>query len=274
MASIGQSRPLVAASPGMRTPLFIFGVALALVAFLVMFAFGVVFIGRQQVSGQIPVVVAKEQIDARAPITPDMLTVTSLPANAVPQGTFLHIAEVKGMAALVQIVKGQPISANLVVSSSDPISAQLPTSFLPIPEGYVAVTLPTSEQQGVGGFIAVGDYIDVVAALNTAQLSPSRPRTVVQTVFEDVYVIRVGPQSLAQRQSQVQGVASSITVVMTRCDAEYMDWLLLNATLRYLLLSSKDYKTSPQTASSACDSSSSSIIGPAQVDARWHFTSA
>jgi len=176
------------------------------------------------------------------------------------------------MAALVQIVKGQPISANLVVSASDPISAQLPTSFLPIPEGYVAVTLPTSEQQGVGGFIAVGDYIDVVAALNTAQLSPSRPRTVVQTVFEDVYVIRVGPQSLAQRQSQVQGVASSITVVMTRCDAEYMDWLLLNATLRYLLLSSKDYKTSPQTASQACDGTSR--IGPAQVDARWHFTSA
>jgi pilus assembly protein CpaB len=273
MASIGQSRPLVAASPGMRTPLFIFGVGLALVAFLVMFAFGFVFVGRQQVSGQVPVVVAKTQIDARAPITPDMLTLTSLPANAVPQGTFLHAAELTGMAALVTIVKGQPISANLV-SSSDAITAETPTPYLQIPEGYIAVTLPTSEQQGVGGFIAVGDYIDVVAALNTAQISPSRPRTVVQTVFQNVYVIRVGPQSLAQRQSQVQGVASSITVVMTRCDGEYMDWLLLNATLKYFLLSAKDYKTSPQTGSSACDTSSTSIIGPAQVDARWHFTSA
>ena len=89
MASIGQSRPLVATNPNMRTPLFIFGVALALVAFLVMFAFGVVFVGRQQVSGQVPVVVAKAQIDARTLITPDMLTLTSLPASAVPPNAFL-----------------------------------------------------------------------------------------------------------------------------------------------------------------------------------------
>jgi pilus assembly protein CpaB len=272
MASIGQSRPLVTASPGMRTPLFIFGVALALVAFLVMFAFGVVFVGRQQVSGQVPVVVAKSQIDARTPITPDMLTVTSLPANAVPQGTFLHISEVTGMAAVVQIVKGQPISANLVVSNPDSIPTGITTVFLPIPKGYVALTLPTSEQQGVAGFVAQGDYIDVIAAVNTGQISPSRPRTVVQTVFTNLYVLRVGAQSLAQRQGQVQGVASSITVVMTPCDAEYMNWLLLNATLRYTLISNTDYTTSPATESPFC--TATSRIGPAQVDARWHFTSA
>jgi pilus assembly protein CpaB len=273
MASIGQSRPLVATSPGMRTPLFIFGVALALVAFLVMFAFGVVFVGRQQISGQVPVVVAKSQIDARTPITPDMLTVTSLPANAVPQGTFLHISEVTGMAAVVQIVKGQPISANLVVSNPDLISTGITTVFLPIPKGSVALTLPTSEQQGVAGFVAQGDYIDVIAAVNTGQISPSRPRTVVQTVFTNLYVLRVGAQSLAQRQGQAQGVASSITVLMTPCDAEYMDWLLLNATLRYTLMSNADYKTSPATADSPfC--TATSRIGPAQVDARWHFTSA
>ena len=272
MASIGQSRPLAATpSPNMRTPLFIFGVALALLAFLVMFAFGVVFVGRQQVGGQVPVVVAKAQIDARTVITPDMLTVTSLPANAVPQNAFLHVNEVNGLSAVVQIYKGQPVSANLVVSSPDQLSTST-TPFLPIPAGYRALTLPTSEQQGVAGYVAQGDYMDVIAAVNTAQFSPYKPRTVVQTVFTNVYVIRVGPQSFVQRQ--VQGIATSITVVMTRCDAEYMDWLLLNATLKYELIPHDEYQTAPAPASSSCDSSGPSRVGPAQVDARWHFTAA
>src|SRR3954468_693796 len=105
MASIGQSRPLVATNPNMRTPLFIFGVALALVAFLVMFAFGIVFVSRTQPTGSVPVVVAKANIDAREPITPDMLTLSSLPASAVPANTFLHVADLKGSAAVVQIYK-------------------------------------------------------------------------------------------------------------------------------------------------------------------------
>jgi len=271
MAAIGQSRPLVPATPTMRTPLFIFGVALALVAFLVMFAFGVVFVGRQQAVGQVAVVVAKTQIDAREPITPDMLTMNSLPANAVPQNTFLHTADLAGHAAIVQIYKGQPISANLVVDRPDQIP-ETPDAFLPIPKGYLALTLPTSEQQGVAGFIAVGDYIEVLAAVNTAQFSPSRPRTVTQTVFTYVHVIRIGPQSLAQRPSQ--GVSSSITVVLTECDVLYMNWLLLNATLKYALISHADYQTPPASATAQESCPSTTRIGPAQVDARWHFTSA
>jgi Flp pilus assembly protein CpaB len=254
----------------MRTPLFIFGVGLALVAFLVMFAFGFVFVGRQQVSGQVPVVVAKAQIDAREPITPDMLTLSSIPASAVPQNTFLHIADVKAMAAAVTIYKGQPVSANLVYSAGDQLSTEL-QSYLPIPSGYVAVALPTGELQGVAGFIAQGDYIKVIAATNTTQfLTLDRhPRTVVKTVFTDLHVIRIGPQSLVQKQGQ--GVSSSVTVVMTECDAEYMDWLLLNATVKYTLEAHDDYNKA-STESSTCPTSGA--IGPAQVEARWHFTSA
>jgi hypothetical protein len=95
-------------------------------------------------------------------------------------------------------------------------------------------------------------------------------RPVVKTVFSDVHVIRVGPQSLVQKQSQ--GVSSSITVVMTECDAEYMDWLLLNATVKYTLEAHVDYNQSGGAGASSC--TSTSAIGPAQVDARWHFTSA
>src|SRR5690242_19016792 len=158
MAVVGQTRPFGATprATNLRTPLFIFGVALALVAFLVMFAFGIVFVGRTQPTGSIPVVVANQTIDARAPISPDMLTLSSLPPSAVPPSTYLHIADVKGYAA-VAIFKGQPISSNLVASTQAVIGKP---PFVPIPKGYVAFTLPTSELQGAGGYIVQGDYID------------------------------------------------------------------------------------------------------------------
>jgi len=269
MATIGQSRPLTPTN--MRTPLFIFGIALALVAFLVMFAFGIVFVGRTQPTGTIPVVVAKNNIDARASIGPDDLTISSLPASAVPPNAILHISQLTGMWAVVQIYKGQAISANLVAANPDDLTAAT-SAYLPIPAGYVAATLPTGEQQGVGGYIHQGDYINVIAVTNTALFSPRNPRSVARTVFSSVHVIRVGPQSLVQGQGQAQGVSSSITVVMTQCDWNYMEWLLINATLKYTLLAYHDYNTTPPQPDASCPSTSASVIvGPGLVDARWHF---
>ena len=71
MAAIGQTRaafPAPAPQSKVRTPLFIFGVALALVAFLVMFASGIVFVNRSLPTGTVPAGVAKANIDARTNI--------------------------------------------------------------------------------------------------------------------------------------------------------------------------------------------------------------
>ena len=271
MAAIGQTRPLGVTN--MRTPLFIFGVALALVAFLAMFAFGIVFVGRSAPTGTVPVVVAKANIDARTPISADMLTLTPIAAAAVPPNAFLHIADLTGLVAIVQIYKGEAISANLVVANADAPAAGSPSAYLPIPKGMVAMALPTSEQQGVAGYIAQGDYIDVIATMNTSLFSPTSPRTVTHMVFTNLHIIRVGPQSLILRQGQAQGIVISVTVVMWPCDAQYMEWLLINATLKYTLLAYPDYQTSASDSnSSSCSSSSElNIISPAQVDARWHF---
>src|SRR5207253_4296316 len=236
MAAIGQTRP--APTTNIRTPLFMLGVGLALVAFLVMFAFGIIFANRSQTGSQVRVVVAAQDIDARELITPDMLTTAAIPSTAVPPHSFLRAADLTGFSALVEIYHGQPITGNVVASNPDQIT---PSSFLPIPQGYIALTLPTSEQQGVAGFIAQGDYIDVIATLNTQLFSPVNPRQVTRTVFTSVYVLRVGPQSVVPRQGQAQGLTSSITIIMSLCDLQYMNWLVTNGTLRYALLSYHDY---------------------------------
>ncbi|HET9781280.1 MAG TPA: Flp pilus assembly protein CpaB [Candidatus Dormibacteraeota bacterium] len=277
MAAIAQSppRPVQTPTPAagrVRTPLFIFGVALSLVAFLIMFAFGIVYVGRSQSGATVKVVAAARDIGAREPITLDMVTIGTFPTSAAPTGkTFAKVTDLIGFAAVVPIYKGQAITDN-IVTISDQISTSQ-SSYLPIPAGYVVMTIPDSELVGVAGYVAQGDYIDVIATVNTAQFSPANPRTVTKTVFSKLYVMRVGPQSVVPRQGQPQGVSSSITVLLTECDAQYLVWLTQNATLKYTLLSYHDYGTPNLQPDPSCPGNAApALIGPAQVDQKWDFT--
>src|SRR5436190_1158492 len=99
MAAIGQARPTTPGS--IRTPLFIAGIALALLAFLVMFAFGIVFANKSQSGAQLKVVVATRDIQAREPITADMISISSVPATAAPPKAFSRTADLTGFSAVV-----------------------------------------------------------------------------------------------------------------------------------------------------------------------------
>ncbi len=94
----------------------------------------------------------------------------------------------------------------------------------------------------------------------------------VRTVFHDLDVIRVGP---ATTQSGPSGqVTSSLTLLTTGCDAEYLVWLLNNATMKYALESSTDYSATPNQPDPSCPKlSSAGGVGPKEVDKRWHFSS-
>lgn len=277
MAAIRSTRPepgpVRPATSRIRTPLFILGVGLALLAFLAMFAFGILFANRSQVAGQVQVVVAARDIEPREPITPDMITLAKVPSTTLPPHAIVNSGELAGFSALVTIYKGAVVTSNVVTSNPDQIAGGA-ASFLPIPQGYVAMTLPTGEQQGVAGYIAQGDYMNVIATVNTGLFSTNSPRTVARTVFTSLYVIRVGPPSLAPKQGQAQGIASSLTVVMSLCDAQFMDWLISNASLKYVLLSYKDYSPKSLVAPDpGCPSvNEPGVVGPSQVDARWAFT--
>ena len=265
---IGQAR----SRSRIRTPVFLVGVALALVAFIAMFAFGVVFVNRSQAGRQIAVVTAIQDIPAREPIDPAMLAVTQVPAAAVQPKAFLRLADVIGYSAVVPIFKGQVITSNVVATNPDELIGA--STYLPIPQGFVAMTVPTSEQQGVAGYIAQGDYIDVITTVNSALFSLVNPRTLTKTVFSNLHVIRVGPLTAAPKAGQPQGVVSSLTVAISLCDAQYLNWLLVNTALKYVLISYHDYTPNTATASGPdCPASAQPpIVGPHQVDVRWGFS--
>jgi Flp pilus assembly protein CpaB len=219
-------------------------------------------------SGGAKVVVARNGITARTRIQASDLELSSI--NPTPPESFTSIGVVAGKAARVDIPVGSPVTANLITQAPDLLSSS-DVAYLPIPAGYVAITVPTGEQVGVGGYPQVGDRIAMLATVNTSIFGDSPGSPVVRTVFHDLDVIRVGPASATE--SGTSQVTSSLTLLMTACDSEYLFWLLNNAVLKYELESPTDYGPTPTQRDTGCPSVSSAAgVGPKQVDGRWHFT--
>ena len=214
-----------------------------LLALLVIAAFVLVALnaGNASNSPTMSVVVATRDLQPRLPITADSLALQtiSVPAS-YPKVYFSRLQDVQGTVPLVAITSGQAITANEVAKPSQALGAQ--SEYLPIPKGYVAITIPTSEQQGVANFIQQNDYISVIATVAAGGKVASK------TIFTNLHVIRVGTQGSGSNSS-----ASSLTVVVTECEAEVITWFLTYAALKYSLESYQDYlQTGAETPDPKC----------------------
>src|SRR5260370_3274483 len=131
---------------------------------------------------------------------------------------------------------------------------------LPLAKGYVAMTIPTGEQQGVAGNISVGDYITVIASASLTVFGSSGQqqgpvKVVSKTVFTDLRIIGLGPASAGVQPAAgggatsaggtTTGITSSLTVEVTQCDAEFLTWLLGNTTIPHTPESYTDHNTAP-----------------------------
>jgi Flp pilus assembly protein CpaB len=251
---------------GRRSRLYIvIGTALALLAFLAAAFLASAPYLFPAAAGGTKIVVAKSSITARTRIDASQLELATV--SPQPPEAFKSISQVAGKGARVDIPQGLAVTANLIADAPDLLSTS-DVTYLPIPSGYVAVTIPTSEQVGVGGYVQVGDRITILASVNTQAFGVSPAVLSVRTVFKDLVVLRVGPVSQQQATS-----STSLTVMMTACDSEYLFWLLNNAVLKYELESFKDYGSLPTQPDPKCPSIlAAGGVGPKEVDGKWHFT--
>ena len=223
-----------------RRPFTLLGILLAV---LVIVAFVLVALNASasNASPQQDVVYATKALAPRIPITADDLSKKTISVpSTYPRVYFTEASQVEGMVPLVTIAEGQAITANDVAKPNQAVGSQ--SEYLLIPQGYVALTIPTSEQQGVADYIQPGDYISVIATVS------SGTRVASMTIFTQLHVLKVGTQSAAG------GTATSLTVVVTQCEAEVITWFLTYASLKYTLESYKDYKPGDQAPDPKCPS--------------------
>ena len=246
---------------------------MAVIAFGLVFAIGALGARGAAAGANVSVVVAARDIPLRAPLVSADLTVVKMAQADVPPASFANVAQVlkSGAVAEIDISKGQALTQNMLAKSGDLVSSTQP-AYLPIPKGFVATTIKTSELQGVAGYIQPGDYINIIATVNTSVFQNSgTSRMVTRTVFTNVPVIKAG--AVGSSGQATTGVPSSLTVVMTECDASFMQWLTLNSQLTYTLPSYHDYQPQDTSPNPACpNAQAAGLVRPADVNSRWGFT--
>jgi Flp pilus assembly protein CpaB len=219
------------------------------------------------------VVYAAKDISLRTQIsTADQLTVTGVPDAYKPSGAVTidpttkagdrsaaALKAVQNDIAEIDIAKGQPLLTSMLAKPGANVTGAQ-AAFLPIPSGYVALTLPTSELTGVANYIQPGDYISLLAQAGSGKTGATA------TVFTQLHVIRVGAANLSVTSASSTSSTStasapanptSITVVVTPCQAELIKWLQQNLQVSYELESFHDYAPETTGPDTACPSISS-----------------
>jgi Flp pilus assembly protein CpaB len=273
--------------PGGGRLFIIVGLLLAILAGAGVFFLGGTLGGGGGAGPSITVVVAATAIPPRAALRTEDLTTQQV--SGVFTNVYHKVSDAVGLVAEVNISKGTIITADMLVKDVGLITATNAPAYLPLAQGYVAITVPTSEQQGVAGHITVGDYITMIASLQTTIFNKSTtssgpPVTVVKTVFPGLRVIGVGPAVINTQPAngsgttttnpgQVGGVSSSLTLEVTQCDAEYLVWFLQNSQMRYTLLSFHDYLAAPNGPDATCkDVLAAQGVTADDVNKRYNFT--
>jgi len=239
-----------------RRPFTLLGILLAL---LVIVAFVLVALNASaaNTSPTLTVVVASRDLQPRVAITADELKTAPISVSSdYPKVYFTNTADLVGMVPLVGIHGEQVITANDVAKPSQALGSQ--SEYLPIPAGYVAMTIPASEQQAVADYIQPGDYIQLIATVSTSG------KVATMTIFKQVHVVRVGTQATA-----AGGTATSLTVVVTQCQAELITWFLTYASLKYTLESYQDYSPGGQPPDPKCPVANTNGVSLAVVKAAF-----
>lgn len=275
--------------PGGGRFLIIIGLLLAILAGAGVFLLGN-FGGGGAIGGGATetVVVAAQTIPVRHQINDSDLTTTKV-SGTLPN-VYNKSSDVRGLISEIQITKGVLITSDMLARDAGLIPAGSAPAYLPLASGYVAMAIPTGEQQGVAGHITLGDYITVIASAALTVFSASGvqaagpPKVVSKTVFTNVHVIGLGPASANVQpatgtaaggsQGTTAGLTSSLTIELTQCDAEFFTWFLNNTQLKYTVESFNDYLKQPPSAPDPTCPTVLSAQGVSQkeVEARYHFT--
>jgi Flp pilus assembly protein CpaB len=252
-----------------NVPLVVVGAVVVIAAFVATVLVGQ-FSGRPSASpaASQAVLVAARDVAPRKILVAADVTVAHYSVADVPPASLATVASAVGLVAQTSLKKGQPILSNQV--GKDAGSGAL-SAYLPLAPGIVALTVPSDEQHGVGGYIQAGDYIDIVAVV-TPRLATSAN---VRTIYSNIRVIRVGPGAptagaASSSAQQTGGLATSLTLAVTQCQAEYLNWFVANAALRYTLLAYQDYQAVPAAADAGCPKAGSATgVVEADIKRTW-----
>ena len=164
----------------------------------------------------VKVVVARGEVAPGQELTPDLLTVGAIAADAPPRNGFTDPAALAGRVSATAMFRGQPIVEELLA----PRGAGTGIQAL-VPRGMRAITVEVNETSGIAGMLVPGCRVDVMSTLNGA----NKDDTVACTIVQDVLVQAVGQRltpgpGAGERDGQA---VRSVTLVVKPREAEAIE---------------------------------------------------
>lgn len=128
------------------------------------------------------VVTVTQNVGVGSTITEDMLAVTQVPSEFVPEDAADEIDQVAGHKALSALTAGIPVSLTTIQASEEP--ANMASA---VRDGYVAKMYALEGSAGMSPFLSPGDYVTCTYTKDTSGTSEN-------VVLKHVRIIAVGSQ--------------------------------------------------------------------------------
>ncbi len=203
----------------------------------------------------VQVVVAAQEIPARVPITPAMLTLASRPASAVDPNALTDVKQAVGALSLITIPAGSGVTGAMV---GHPADIGLPVRLKP---GMRAVSVQIDKVKGISGLVQPGDRVDVIAQAPKSDAAPPPAATILRAVR--VLAIGDSLEYSSATPSPQEASAQTITLEVTPKQADLLVMADINATLRLALRSPKEAVNSAPAEALHFDSTGSTAGAPA-----------
>jgi len=183
----------------------------------------------------VPVVVFKADAQPGSLLTPDMVEVVHLDPKSVPEAHFTEIGQLAHRVVMNPTPKGLPVVESLLAVEGAGSGLQAL-----IPDGMRAITVEVNEFSGVAGLLNVGSTVDVISTFQAGGVADTLTRTIVQ----NIRVTAVG-QRIGGTPDNENGLARSVTLLVTPKDAEAIELATNIGRPRLVLRGGRDGKPSP-----------------------------
>lgn len=175
------------------------------------------------------VVVAVSAIPNHVKVTSAMVTIKSLPTEAVNIDAARSLDEVVGFITKSEIYNDEQVLKSRLSSGTDQESLSYK-----IPENMRAISIPMNEISGVAGYPEKGDKIDIIVTYEDDLISPS---ILTITQFQNIEILEKGPATFTAEGTPVEhkGVSSSLTLLVTPSQAEVLVYANLHGIIHMIL---------------------------------------
>jgi len=144
-------------------------------------------------ANQTAVLIAKKDIAKGSPVDETMFTTEIVLNKYVQPQAVTSMDRIAGMLTIAPISKGEQIS---LTKLSNVKNAGVLSEVTPV--GKRAITISVDNISALAGMIKAGDYVDVIAMLPDAMLTPEGKQVVQTTaisLFQNVLVLAVGQET-------------------------------------------------------------------------------